>query len=73
MGNVIFDISMSLDGFIAASGMTPDVGMGEGGEALHDWAFAGDERDRFRARPRLRGEPRHARARARRRGLLVRQ
>ena len=45
MGRVIFDISMSLDGFIAASGMTPDVGMGEGGEALHDWAFAGDERD----------------------------
>lgn len=46
MGTVIFDISMSLDGFIAARGMTPDVGMGEGGEALHDWAFAGDERDR---------------------------
>jgi len=46
MGTVIFDISMSLDGFIAASGMTPDVGMGDGGEALHDWAFAGSERDR---------------------------
>ena len=46
MGSVIFDISMSLDGFIAASGMTPDVGMGVGGEALHDWAFGGDERDR---------------------------
>ena len=46
MGTVIFDISMSLDGFIAASGMTPDVGMGEGGEALHDWAFAGGENDR---------------------------
>ncbi|TYL52960.1 dihydrofolate reductase family protein [Agromyces mariniharenae] len=46
MGTVIFDISMSLDGFIAASGMTPDVGMGVDGERLHDWAFAGDERDR---------------------------
>ena len=46
MGTVIFDISMSLDGFIAASGMTPDVGMGVDGEVLHDWAFAGDERDR---------------------------
>jgi len=46
MGTVIFDISMSLDGFIAASGMTPDLGMGDGGEALHDWAFAGSERDR---------------------------
>jgi dihydrofolate reductase len=46
MGNVIFDISMSLDGFIAASGMTVDEGMGVGGEVLHDWAFRGGERDR---------------------------
>lgn len=46
MSVVIFDISMSLDGFIAASGMTVDEGMGVGGEALHDWAFRGDERDR---------------------------
>ncbi|MFE5672713.1 dihydrofolate reductase family protein [Agromyces sp. NPDC056523] len=46
MGSVIFDISMSLDGFIAASGMTPEVGMGVGGEVLHDWAFAGGDRDR---------------------------
>jgi dihydrofolate reductase len=46
MGTVIFDISMSLDGFIAASGMTVDEGMGVGGEVLHDWAFRGDERDR---------------------------
>ena len=46
MGTVIFDISMSLDGFIAASGMTVDDGMGVGGEVLHDWAFRGDERDR---------------------------
>ena len=34
MGIVIFDISMSLDGFIAASGMTPETGMGVGGEVL---------------------------------------
>ncbi len=46
MGTVIFDISMSLDGFIAASGMTPEVGMGVDGEVLHDWALDGDERDR---------------------------
>ena len=46
MGKVIFDISMSLDGFIAADGMTADEGMGAGGEVLHDWAFAGDDRDR---------------------------
>ncbi|KRE22478.1 dihydrofolate reductase family protein [Agromyces sp. Soil535] len=46
MGKVIFDISMSLDGFISASGMTVDEGMGVGGEVLHDWAFAGDDQDR---------------------------
>jgi dihydrofolate reductase len=46
MGSVIFDISMSLDGFIAADGMTVDEGMGVGGEVLHDWAFRGDDRDR---------------------------
>lgn len=46
MGTVIFDISVSLDGFIAASGMSVDEGMGVGGEVLHDWAFRGDERDR---------------------------
>jgi len=46
MSRVIFDISMSLDGFIAADGMTADEGMGVGGEVLHDWALAGDDRDR---------------------------
>lgn len=46
MSKVIFDISMSLDGFVAADGMTVDEGMGAGGEVLHDWAFAGDDRDR---------------------------
>ncbi|MGR0319878.1 dihydrofolate reductase family protein [Agromyces sp. ZXT2-3] len=46
MSSIVFDISMSLDGFIAASGMTRAEGMGIGGEVLHDWAFAGSERDR---------------------------
>ena len=46
MSRVIFDISMSLDGFIAGDRMTADEGMGVGGEVLHDWAFAGDDRDR---------------------------
>ena len=48
MTKVIFDISMSLDGFIAANGMTVDEGMGVGGEILHDCAFAGDDRRRRR-------------------------
>jgi dihydrofolate reductase len=37
MGKVTFDISMSLDGFIAGPNDTPDNGLGDGGEALHEW------------------------------------
>lgn len=43
MGTVVFDISMSLDGFITASNQTAEEPLGEGGETLHDWAFGGDE------------------------------
>lgn len=46
MGKVIFDISMSLDGFITASDQTPDEPMGDGGQRLHEWAFGGDETNR---------------------------
>jgi dihydrofolate reductase len=38
MGKVYFDISMSLDGFVAGPNMRPDSGLGDGGERLHDWA-----------------------------------
>jgi hypothetical protein len=41
MGKVIFDMSMSLDGFIAASNRRPEEPMGEGGEKLHEWGFGG--------------------------------
>jgi dihydrofolate reductase len=37
MGKLRFDISMSLDGFIAGPNMRPDVGLGDGGEQLHEW------------------------------------
>jgi len=37
MGKVYFDISVSLDGYVAGPNMRPDVGLGDGGEALHDW------------------------------------
>lgn len=40
MSKIIFDISMSLDGFIAGSNVSPELPMGEGGERLHDWLFA---------------------------------
>lgn len=46
MGKVIADISMSVDGFIAASHRTPEEPMGQGGEKLHEWAFGEDERNR---------------------------
>ena len=46
MSRVIFDISMSLDGFVTAAGQTPEQPMGEGGLRLVQWAFEGDERDR---------------------------
>jgi dihydrofolate reductase len=43
---VIFDMSMSLDGFVKASNATPEQPLGEGGERLHEWGFGEDERDR---------------------------
>jgi dihydrofolate reductase len=42
MSKVIFDISMSLDGFVKATGSTPQEPMGKGGERLHEWAMGGD-------------------------------
>ena len=40
MGKLTLDISMSLDGFIAGPNQTLEQPLGEGGEALHEWAFA---------------------------------
>jgi dihydrofolate reductase len=39
MGKVAADISMSLDGFIAGPNDSPELGLGEGGERLHEWLF----------------------------------
>ena len=46
MTMVIFDISMSLDGFVTASNVRPEEPMGDGGQRLHEWAFGEDERNR---------------------------
>lgn len=46
MSKVVFDISMSLDGFVTAANRRPDEPMGDGGERLHDWALAGSGDDR---------------------------
>jgi dihydrofolate reductase len=40
MAKVIFDISMSLDGFIAGPNINPQNPMGDGGMRLHDWLFS---------------------------------
>ena len=39
MGKVVFDITVSLDGFVAGPNDGPDLGLGEGGERLHEWAL----------------------------------
>jgi dihydrofolate reductase len=42
MGKVVYDISMSLDGFIAGANARAEAGwagLGDGGERLHDWGF----------------------------------
>lgn len=37
MGKVIFNITMSLDGFVAGPNDAPERGLGEGGDALFNW------------------------------------
>ena len=39
MGGVVLDMSMSLDGYIAAPNDNPEQGLGEDGMRLHSWAF----------------------------------
>ena len=46
MGTVVFDTSMSLDGFMTAANRTAEEPMGEGGESLHRWAMGENEQDR---------------------------
>jgi dihydrofolate reductase len=42
----VFEISMSLDGYVTAAGVRPGEPMGDGGQQLHEWAFGADERGR---------------------------
>jgi dihydrofolate reductase len=46
MPRVVADISISLDGFVAGPDAGPDNGLGDGGDALHRWAFSDDPDDR---------------------------
>ncbi|HEX8052840.1 MAG TPA: dihydrofolate reductase family protein [Thermoleophilaceae bacterium] len=40
MSQVIVDISMSLDGYVAGPNQSLEEPLGQGGEQLHEWAFA---------------------------------
>jgi dihydrofolate reductase len=42
MGNVVFNMTVSLDGFVAGPNDNPENGLGDGGEALFNWYFSGD-------------------------------
>ena len=42
MGKVIFENSVSLDGFVAGPNDNPDNGLGDGGQALFAWYSNGD-------------------------------
>lgn len=46
MSKVIFDMSVSLDGFTTGADPSPDQPMGADGMRLHDWAFGGNDADR---------------------------
>lgn len=46
MTRIVADISMSLDGYVTGPNPGPDIGLGEGGDALHAWAFSDDPQDR---------------------------
>jgi dihydrofolate reductase len=39
MTKLKFDISMSLDGFVAGPNQSPEHPLGEGGERLHEWVY----------------------------------
>ena len=46
MSQVVVDISVSLDGYVTGPNVGIDNGLGDGGMALHDWVFHGNDADR---------------------------
>ena len=42
MTKVVFNMTMSLDGFVAGPNDGPENGLGDGGEGLFKWYFSGD-------------------------------
>jgi dihydrofolate reductase len=46
MGRLIFQTSMTLDGFMTGANQTAEEPLGTEGEHLHDWGFTSDPQDR---------------------------
>ena len=46
MSKIIYNMSMSLDGFVRAEGVTPTAPLGSGGERVHEWYFGDDPLNR---------------------------
>ncbi len=42
MGKVVFNMTVSIDGFVAGLNDNPENGLGDGGERLFTWYFGGD-------------------------------
>ncbi|WP_408006418.1 hypothetical protein ACJROX_17130 [Pseudalkalibacillus sp. A8] len=40
---VVFDISISLDGFVTASNRSAEEPMGAGGDRLHEWVMDSED------------------------------
>lgn len=49
MASTVLYMSMTLDGFIAGPNESPENGLGDGGERLHEWVFPGAEGGDFAA------------------------
>lgn len=45
MGEVVFIMRMSQDGFVTGSNDDPENGLGDGGDRLFTWYFNGDNSD----------------------------
>jgi dihydrofolate reductase len=50
MGNVVVDLTVSLDGFVAGLDDGPDLPLGRGGDRLFTWMSAGPESNRIERR-----------------------
>ncbi len=60
MGKITFNMSMSLDGFVAGPNDGPENGLGDGGEALFKWYFSGDVETKIPGSPPLKVSPQSA-------------